>query len=154
MNNIGQSTSTQDMCGSPQCRATSTNFFFLFISLQASYIPRLMFKKTLSQLHKGHNIYTHLTISSFPKLGWGTKPYTVCAQSLLQSLALSYASLNIFKSCTKPMTSCTKMILVLLTSLRFLFMHLQKCLNMGKTHGPTFHTRYINPKSPKISQNG
>jgi hypothetical protein len=24
---------------------------------------------------------------------------------------------------------------------------------MGKTHGPTSHTRYINPKSPKIPQN-
>jgi len=25
---------------------------------------------------------------------------------------------------------------------------------MGKTHGPTSHTCYINPKSPKIPQKG
>jgi hypothetical protein len=53
MKNIAQRTSTQDIRGSPQCGAMPTNFFFFFISPQASYNPLLLCTKRQSQLHQG-----------------------------------------------------------------------------------------------------
>jgi hypothetical protein len=146
MNNIAQSTSTQDIRGSPQCGATSTNSSSsLLVSSNL-----LTCTKPQIQLHKGQEICAHFARSSFPKLDQSTKPYTVCLhQALTKRLHLALQAST--RSCTKPYYSCTKPITthLLLTSPSYLFIHYKRGLNMGKTHGPTSHTRYINPKIPK-----
>jgi hypothetical protein len=72
---------TQDIRGSPQRGATSTNsssFYYLLSSfLQAPSI------KTL--LRGGQGICAHLARSSFPGLGYNTKPSIVCAQSTIDN---------------------------------------------------------------------
>jgi hypothetical protein len=75
----------------PQHGATSTNSSS---SLLSSF-NLLTCTEPQNILHIGHEIYMHLSRSSFPELGHNTNPYSVCTLRFLQSLALSSASLNI-----------------------------------------------------------
>jgi hypothetical protein len=80
-----KATITQDIRGSPQCGATSTNssllYYLLSSFLQAQSI------KTL--LRRGQEICAHLARSSFPELGYNTKLLTVCTQSTTDDLHLA-----------------------------------------------------------------
>jgi hypothetical protein len=79
MNNITtimhKSTITQDIRGSPQCGATSTNSSLPLLSS----VNLLQAQSQKTPLRIGQEICVHLARSSFPELGRNTKPsYTVC----------------------------------------------------------------------------
>jgi hypothetical protein len=96
-------TITQDIRGSPQCGATSTNssllYYLLSSFLQAQSI------KTL--LRRGQEICVHLARSSFPELDHNTKPpYTVYAQSTTDDPHLALQPQHTLS--TEPLTiTCT-----------------------------------------------
>jgi hypothetical protein len=144
----------------PQRGATSTNSS----SSLLSSVNLLTCTEPQNPLRIGQEICAHLARSSFPELGHNT-----FLQAFLQSLALSSASSQ-HTVCTKlqshiqhlaslalSTTSHTTYISLLLhhlTSPRFLFIHYKMGLNMGKTHGPTSHTHYINPKPKNPTKGG
>jgi hypothetical protein len=90
MNNIttimNKETITQDIRGSPQCGATSTNSS----SSLLSSVNLLTCTEHQTQLCIGQEICTHLTRSSFPELDHNTNPsYTVCTQASYNHLHLA-----------------------------------------------------------------
>jgi hypothetical protein len=89
-------TTTQDIRGSPQCGATSTNSSLLYY-LMSIFLHAQSHK---NPLHIGQEICMHLARSSFPELGHNTKPYTVCAQSTTGDLhlALQVSTYNMHKA--------------------------------------------------------
>jgi len=64
----------QYICGSPQCRAMSTNYFVFYIILQYLIFILSYALSHKANLHRGKDIYAPSTRSSFPKLGQGTEP--------------------------------------------------------------------------------
>jgi hypothetical protein len=138
INNISttshKATTTQDIRGSPQCGATSTNSSSSSLLASSNL---LTCTEPQSQLRIGQEICVHLARSSFPELGPSTKPYTVCAQSHLQSLALSSASLNTqyAQSRLQILALSHTHPLLLLTFLSSLFIHYKRGLSMGKPMG-------------------
>jgi hypothetical protein len=94
MNNITtimhKATITQDIRGSPQRGATSTNSS----SSLLSSVNHLHAQSHKILLRIGQEICAHLARSSFPELGYNTKPsHSLCTKHL-QSLALSSASVQ------------------------------------------------------------
>jgi hypothetical protein len=87
---------TQDIRGSPQCGATSTNSSYSFIVFCQSYYMH----RATNPLRIGQEICIHLTRSSFPELGPSTKPSYNMHTSFLQSLSLSSVSSQ-YTVCTK-----------------------------------------------------
>jgi hypothetical protein len=132
----------------PQPGATSTNSS----SLLLSSVNLLHAQSHKILLRIGQEICTHLARSSFPELGYNTKPLL----NLLQSLALSLASLtqhaqsmynyHLHLALSTSHTCKNAYIVSLLTSPSFLFIHYKMGLNMGKPMGRHPHTRYISPK--------
>jgi hypothetical protein len=124
MNNITtimhKATITQDICGSPQCGATSTNSSLLYYLL--SIFLHAQSPKT--PLRIGQDIYVHLARSSFPELGHNTKPYyTVCTQASYNHfhLALQVLTHSMHKASSSTLSRFYQV--SLLTSPRFLFIH-------------------------------
>jgi hypothetical protein len=133
----------------PQRGAISTNSS----SPLLSFVNILTCTEHQNQLGIRQEICVHLAKSCFPELGHNTKPL----HDLLQPLALSSASLTQYAESvhnylhlanisTKPST--------FLTSPSYLFIHYKRGLSMGKTHGSTSHTCYINPKPKNLTKGG
>jgi hypothetical protein len=81
-----KATITQDIRGSPPAWGYVHQLFIFFII----FVNHLHAQSHKVLLHIGQEICAHLARSSFPELGYNTKPL----HNLLQSLALSLASLT------------------------------------------------------------
>jgi hypothetical protein len=130
----------------PHPGATSTNSSS---SLLASF-NLLTCTEPQDQLRRGQEICALFARSSFPKLGYNTKP----TYSLLRSLALSSASLTQYARSTYNYYLHLAQLTTLRSHRSNYFLHrlafylyiTKSGLNMGKPMGRHSHTRYISPK--------
>jgi hypothetical protein len=97
--------STQDLRGSPQCGATSTNEFFFFISLQSLTSICSCALSHRAKLRTGQVICALSTRSTFPKSGQGTEPTSLSSTEpyihvLLHKETQNYLPLALSHLCT------------------------------------------------------
>jgi hypothetical protein len=106
MNNITQSTSTQDIRGSPQCVATSTNSSYSLLVFNLLTFICSCAQSHRAQLFSGQGICVHRTRSTFPKIrsrhranssiAKSTYIQHLCTKQLTKHLHLTLQALNSF----------------------------------------------------------